>query len=748
MTDHNTDEGSGSIETKKDLDKGHAGVFQLWKKEVALAEKLQRHWIKDGRNVKRIYRNSEVAQGTGDQDKLGEHRTNKFNILWSNTEILRPALFNSVPKPDVRRRFRDDDTLGAEIAEVAERALEVAIDEGHLESIIDKVVLDHLLVGRGLPRVRYAPTFKKQQEKIDLISTDVPGVMGESGQIEIEGFEELRRSDTGAILDDDSEVQEGSEGRRFIFGDDFDELVFEEVKIDLVRWDRFNHGPGSVWSDVTWVKFDHFMKKSKVVKAFGQDIADKLEFNDKIASGEDKGEGSSDVDDSEATPFKRALIWEIWNKEEREIIWIAPQFKDKPLKTEDDPLGLGDFFPIPEPLYSIDDTDTLLPIPEFIQYSAQARELDKITTRISKLIDGLKARGLYDSSIQSIEDLEKAIDNQLVPVDQVSALEDKGGLKNAIWMYPIDILVEVLAQLYIQRNQIRLTIFEITGISDIQRGVSDPKETARAQSIKSRFGTQRLARRQRAVAKIVRDTIRLMAEIMMEKFSPETIQIMTGKKLTEEMLEIMRSDGAREFRIDIETDSTIANQQEVDEANITKLLSAIAQFIAGVGPAVESGAIPQEAATAILLGAIRKFKFGREVEDALVKAAQASKDDQGQGQGKGPTPAEQKAQADQQAAQKVAEAEVQIKQEKAANDVKLAQQKLTQDLQIAQQKLDNEIRIAEEKAEAEILLKREIALEELDIKREAMEKKAANDEIAARAKSQQSDHNSDHGSGE
>lgn len=719
MTDQTAEHGAGTIETKKDLPPGPEGVYKLWVAEITLAEKLQLDWIKDARVVKRIYRNADKAQSHGDRDSIGENRMNKFNILWSNTETLRPALFNSTPKPDVRRRFRDEDELGAKISEVAERALEVAIDEGDVEGVIDKAVLDHLLPGRGLARVRYVPTFKKQREEVDLTE-------------EFNEFEpEFRRSDTNALIEDESEIQQGDNDRQFIFGDEFDELVFEEVKVDLVRWDRFTHGPGSVWGDVTWIKFDHFMKKANVTKAFGSKIAKELQYNDKITHSDEKAKGNDHGEDSEATPFKRALIWEIWDKEERKVIWISPSFKEGPLKTEDDPLGLNQFFPIPEPLYSIDDTDTLLPIPEFVQYADQARELDKITARINKLISGLKAKGIYDSSIKAIETLETATDNQLVPVEEVSALLDKGGLRNAIWMYPIETLVQVLASLYIQRDQIRATIFEITGISDIQRGVSDPNETARAQSIKSRFGTQRLARRQRAVAKFVRNIIRLMAEIMMEKFSPETIQIMTGKELTPEMLEVMRQDGAREFRIDIETDSTIANQQEVDEANITKLLSAIAQYIAGVGPAVESGAIPAEAAFSILLGAIRKFKFGREVEDALLKAQAALKQQGDQGQGGGPNAEQAQAQADQQQAQ----AEIEIQQAKSDNDAK-----------IAQQKMENENRLADEKAEAEILLKREIALEELDIKREAMRAKAETDELAVRLKAQHEKENTDHGS--
>ena len=36
----------------------------------------------------------------------------KFNILWSNVQTLRPAVYAKLPKADISRRFGDNDPVG------------------------------------------------------------------------------------------------------------------------------------------------------------------------------------------------------------------------------------------------------------------------------------------------------------------------------------------------------------------------------------------------------------------------------------------------------------------------------------------------------------------------------------------------------------------------------------------------------------------------------------------------------------
>ena len=47
-----------------------------------------------------------------------------YNILWANVQTLKAATFSRMPKPDVSRRFKDNDP----VARVASMLLERALD--------------------------------------------------------------------------------------------------------------------------------------------------------------------------------------------------------------------------------------------------------------------------------------------------------------------------------------------------------------------------------------------------------------------------------------------------------------------------------------------------------------------------------------------------------------------------------------------------------------------------------------------
>jgi hypothetical protein len=365
-------------------------------------------------------------------------------------------------------------------------------------------------------------------------------------------------------------------------------------------------------------------------------------------------QGMEDNEDGDpiSDTFKRAVVWEIWCEESKEVIFIAPSLKERPLKTEEDPLGLTHFFPIPRPLYATENTDSLVPVEPFRFYRDQADELDEITKRISGIIKTCKVRGIYDSTVTEMSNLMDAGENIMVPATDVLPLMQSGGLEKAIWLWPIERIAGVLIHLYNQREAIKTTIYEITGIADIMRGSSSASETLGAQQLKAQFGTMRLDDMRREVQRYARDLVRMAAEVMAEHFSPDTMAIMTEVQLPtneqkqqammqaqqmqaqgqplpkkfkegmalptwEEALEILRDDKQRAYRIDIETDSTVAGDQAADQKAITELLTGISSFIQNAGPAVAAGYLPLDAAKSLLMTSVRRFKMGREVEDAL-----------------------------------------------------------------------------------------------------------------------------------
>lgn len=664
-----SDEQANSLERANDLGTSSQAIARRWKLELKLADKRELNWRKKAKEVYSIY----APESAG---------ANTFNILWTNTETLRQAVYNSTPQPDVRRRYQDEDALGKEVGKVLTRALEFSADTYDEDAVFKGDVLGMLLPGRAVSRVRYVPDIKTEP--------------GEDNAQESEAYEEI---------------------------------AWEQAILERVGWDDFRIlSAAKTWDEVNALAFGHSLTRDDCVEKFGKEVGNAIPLDD--ADDEDvKQSNEKDI-------FKRARVWEIWDKDAKQVIWICPSYP-VPCKTQADPMSLSGFYPVPRPLYAIENDSTLTPTSLYAQYEPQAKELNRISVRINKIIDALKVRGIYDATVTELSNLTKANDNEMVPSQGVTALIDRGGLEKAIWMMPIDTAAEVLKVLYEQREATKQVIYEITGISDIMRSASDPNETFGAQKIKTQWGTQRLQRMQQEVQRYIRDLIRLKAEVIAEKFQMATLEKMTLVKLPhqaevdqqmqqmqmqyqqaaqmaqqqgkpvppppqmppppitwEAVVQAMQDDATRTFRVDIETDSTLAATQDSDMSAMRDLLGGLAQMITGFGPAVQAGAIPIEAVKQISMAVVRRAKMGSAVEDALEKMQQPKP---------GADPEAAKAQAAQQQLQMQQQHEMQLEQMKSQMAEQQHQREIAADQQMEQYKatLQQQLQAHEQEVQAQ-----------------------------------------------
>ncbi len=643
---------------------------QFWIKQLDLAGKIEKDWRQQGKEIVQRYRDEDRRAAQVDRSSGGF--SSRFNILWANTEIMLPAIYGSTPIPEVRRRYGDADPVGRQTAEVLERALKYVIDAYDFDSRMVKATQDYLLPGRGVTRVRYVPEFRSRRQEVSLFSP-----MGE----ELEIPENALEDDEGYYTEEE-------------------EKYYEEVVCEHVHWEDFRRGAGRAWDEVEWIAFRHLMTKDDLIEEFGA-RAEKVNMNYE----------SDEYGDDDGDAMKRGVVWEVWDKVDRVVCWIAPSFNEEALRMDEDPLGLEGFFPIPEPIMSISTTNSLIPVPEYNMYKDQAEELDLITHRINRIIGGMKLRGIFDSSVPEFDRLFGEDDNAMIPSQNGGIALQNGGMDKAIWMLPIGQHAQILQNLYIQRDQVKQIIFEVMGIADIMRGSSKASETAQAQSIKAQYGSQRMSRRMKDVEKFARNLLRLKAEIIAEHFSPESIQAMTGVQVTPEMMQLMRDQGARSFRIDIETNSTIAPEVAEDKRALNDLLQGIASSVTAITPAVQAGILPMESAKAIIMAALRKFQMGRMVEEALDQGEMQQQQQQQQQQ----DPAEQakamEVQAKQQNEQMRLQLEAQrieIEKMKLQMNMQLEQQKLQQEQDLETQEMETRLRIQREKSETD-LEKAEIA---------------------------------------
>jgi hypothetical protein len=486
---------------------------------------------------------------------------------------MKSALYGRTAKPDVRRRFGDRDPVARQAAEIIERSLIYCAETYDVDKPIEAALHDGQVTGRGVVRIEYEPVIKTRPVLDPLTGAPVTG-------------------------DDGKPVEE--------------EFIAEQrLRERFVYWEDYLQAPARCWDDVWWVAFRHVMGREDL-RALNAETAGDVPLN-----WAPLAESRRDVPEH----FKKAELWEIWDRTKRRRVWIVKGF-DRPVREDEDPYGLEGFYPLPEPLRDVDDTETQVPTPPFALYRDQADDLDEITARISRLTRALKRRGVYDQGVKELKRLARAGDNEFIPVENWAKLAQKGGLEAAFQTEDIKMVAEVLTGLYNQRNALVQQIYEVTGISDILRGATDPNETLGAQNLKAQFGSQRMKKRQRAVQKWIAALYKLKAEIIAEHFEANVLQEMTAVQVTPDVLQLLRSDKLRSYRIDIETDSTIFEDAEQEKKARTEVLTAMGAFLREAIPATQQ--IPEMGPLLfeMLTFGMRSFKAGRLLEDKIEETTQ------------------------------------------------------------------------------------------------------------------------------
>ena len=546
-------------ETRDEQEKLY-GTALYWQRELDQASEFERDWRERGIRVVERYRDE---RDTGVVGPL----SHRFNILWANTETLKGALFARMAQPDVRRRFHDGDAAARQVAIALERALHYGIDVYDSELPIRAALEDYLLPGRGVVWVVYEPIIVKEKTKIEIKGEDVD------------------------ILEEEEVERLGDQRCRF----------------EYVHWQDYRESPSRRPEDVTWRARRHLFTREELVGR-GFDHAEDVPLNWMPERADD-----ADIDEI----YNRAEVWEIWDKVKRRRLFVATGYKDV-LADDDDPYTLENFFPCPTPLIAVRTNNTSVPVPEFTLYQDQADELDRVTSRITTLIEGLKRRGVYDSSIPELAHLANATDNEFVPSDNFANLAQKGGLSGAFQTEDISAITQVLAGLYNQRGQVLQTIYEITGISDIIRGGgTKASESATAQQLKAQYGSMRLRLRQEDIQKYIRDLFRIKAELIAENYEPEVLERITGISITDEMVEIMRNDKLRSYQIDVETDSTVFADEEQMKRTRIEFANVMGGYLVQAIEATRAAPELTPIAFQILKFVSGAWKVGRQFEDVI-----------------------------------------------------------------------------------------------------------------------------------
>jgi len=643
-------------------DSAKAGNAKKWLDSIANAEKAFEKYNSSADKVEKHY---------ADLEKLSRTTGDEFQVFWANMEILRPSVYQRPPQPVVMPRHTDTGEVPRKAAQLLERALEYDVEADDLHETLIHVRDDVCLVGRGVAWVL------------------------DNGQA-----------------------------------------------IHVERHD-FLHEPARKWEEVTWVARRVYLTRDEWPEGF------KAKFSEVQSSKPGK-----DREDSYGGIAEKAAVWEIWDKTTRKVYWIT-EGHDGILDEQDAFIDVKGFFPCPKPAYATIEPHTLKPVPDFHYYVNQVDEIRALTRRIGALSESLRLKGFYSAGSsdvsEAIEASMKQTDDKaiLVPISSAAAMGGVALKDSIIWM-PVAEVVKVIQSCVELRKQLIEDVYEITGLSDIMRGVTQAQETLGAQNLKAQFGSVRVREKQSEMVRVAVDVLRIKAEIFAEQFDIQELMSMAGMRLPtamqlqqmaaqsqqtgqpmeqqvalEQVAQLLQDQRIRPFALEVESDSTIAPNEEAEKASRIEFLTAVGGFLSQAGPMVE-----QQPQTAPLLAEMLKFgvgafRAGRDLGAVIDQFAEQVKRSAGQGQ----------QQPDPEAQAKAAEAQIKAQEMQMNREFKQTElQMRQQEMAFKQQQAaaDNEVRRYDAQTSA-ALKQFELSLRahELGIKQDDQQLKRQQAEIQA-----------------
>lgn len=573
-----------AVKESDDTQNSDEALVNRWLKEIELVQESndQQVFERRGLRINKKYKN-DVKTANFDPDRSSRV---EYNVLWANCQVLEPALFSRIPKVVGERIFKDHDPVGRFAAELAERATQFNIltQQDKFRYNVKLCVKDRLLPGRGQGWLTYKADFE-----------DAVDEMG------------------NPILDDEGEPVKVTKPNS------------ERVEFDYVNWLDYYESKARTQYEVRWRCRKLYFTREEAEEEFGEEIGSKLNFDSNPYEKKRKNQTE------EPDFLQQATVYKITDLTSKECLYISPGYRSGPLKRAKDPLKLKDFWECPIPLLATTTSDSTYPTPDYIIYEALANELDYIVQRLGAMTDCIRLVGLVASQHnKDIKEMLRLQDGQLQPINGWQAFVDKGGLGAMVSWLPFDAAVAAIPVLEQRFVTVKSQIDEITSMPDIVRGSSDPNDPVYTQQQKSHWTVIKLVEKQQDVQRFCREIISKMAEIIFEPgfFSDETIRLMAGvdqmppekQEMFYPALELLRNDRLRTFRIDIETDSTIAIDEDQALESWAKYLDGLNNIFGNVQQVMQFRPELMKPMLEVAIEGIRQLRAGRGTEGAFEKA--------------------------------------------------------------------------------------------------------------------------------
>ena len=672
------------LKSKEDYDSPRDKQL-YWQTELNSAKTRLKKWQKNADSI--------VHRYLGNTDKTRATKTFKLNLFNSNVKTQMSMLYGNLPRVDVSRTDKTGNDDAARVAaEMMENLLRanVADNAKTMDSMLYATLLDRMLAGLGVARVRYE--FQEQT-------------------ITVEAQKAITSPEAEIITPIEQQTQT---------------TIFEDAPIEYYYWGDVLWGWGRTFDEIPWIAFRSYLTKDEVKERFGEQAANNIEYKQQQVT--DLPDNTTSMNPDLDSAWQKAEIWEIWDKTERKVCWFSFSY-GKLLDTKPDPLKLTSFYPCPSFMMANPTTSLYIPTPDFMLTQDLYNEIDRLQTRIAILTDAVKAVGVYDKSAEGVQRMfSEGFDNDLIPVDNWAMFAERGGIKGTVDWFPVQDVVNSLDKLRQLRDETIGLLQQVSGMSDIMRGdLSNQYEGVGQSQIKAKFGSTRMQALQEQFANFVSELMQIKAEIICKHFNPETIVKQSGmefsydQQMIPQAIAVLKDPDNFSLRVQIKPETLAQMDYAQLREERTMYLNGLSTFLQSASPLAQQDPRSLPFLLQMLKWAMAGFKGSSEIEGVLDMAIDTMTQPKAQEEAKKPSAEEQRGQIQLQLEQMRMQAKQQEIQMKLQADMQMREADRQADIQTDQARAQLEAMKIQAETQAEI--QKLIAKMEADVQTEYMTSK-------------------------
>jgi hypothetical protein len=313
------------------------------------------------------------------------------------------------------------------------------------------------------------------------------------------------------------------------------------------------------------------------------------------------------------------------------VSYVSPAYKYEVIKQIEDPYQLETFFPVAPFIVGTKHHKYLFGVPMYVQLRDVLNQIHTLFTRMGTLIKGLKRRGIANAALSSLVNaIVNNEDAEIVVTDRFSELVESGQkLSDLIYWVPVQELSSAVMECKELIADYKQYFFELSGVPDVVRGVTDAQETAASQQMKGNFYNVRTSWNQHQVQEQARWLAQAQCDLAINRLPDEEILKESGaeffpeenRQFIPQALQMLKDKKNRNIRLEIETDSLTLMANERKQAERAMLVETILTGLGRVQEIVSASPEMGKIAMDMLLYTVRGMDLGKEFEQEIQKTA-------------------------------------------------------------------------------------------------------------------------------